>query len=407
MQEVLNQKNYEEYKAELDGAMHQAADAFVKIGYLLRIAKDTDILAESRYKNINEMAKEEYGLSPDQVSRYISINERFSENGYSERLKDGMKGYGIAKLQIMLTMSDEVVEVIPPETTKAELTEVQKEIKEELKKTDIEVILEDNKPPEEESILRKFLKAYFEDNTEKYKKLYESIRIKNGSETEKEKEDMFLDAVVPSGIGIMRARIPGTGMMMLTIRGEDNPAILLNVRTNEKTEYEISELTKEFAQIFVEYDFIAEYRYMEVYKKEWPKEEEEKEKIEPVQEKREEEKETYKEENTKVEVVEGVYAEIEDTEKAEETAKKEILKAEIIADGGQNCKEDDFEDEFENEKKKEDKRKNALKEMKHCVNNALANAEASIKAGAYKAALSDVEHLEHYIRKVIEMEVEE
>ena len=64
---------YSEFKQELDKAMHQAAEAFVKIGYLLRKAKETDVLSESGYENVNEFAKGEYGLSPDQVSRY-SLN---------------------------------------------------------------------------------------------------------------------------------------------------------------------------------------------------------------------------------------------------------------------------------------------------------------------------------------------
>lgn len=37
---------------------------------------------------IAEFAKAEYGLSKDIVSRYIAINDRYSEGGYSDRLQD-------------------------------------------------------------------------------------------------------------------------------------------------------------------------------------------------------------------------------------------------------------------------------------------------------------------------------
>ena len=44
MNELEELKNYSEYKAALDKQIKESAEGFVKIGYLLKLAKDTDIL---------------------------------------------------------------------------------------------------------------------------------------------------------------------------------------------------------------------------------------------------------------------------------------------------------------------------------------------------------------------------
>ena len=86
MDEITYQKTYKEYKADLDAELLRSAESFVRIGYLLKVARDTNILAESGYKTVAEFAEAEYSLNKTQVSRFISINDKFSENGYSERL---------------------------------------------------------------------------------------------------------------------------------------------------------------------------------------------------------------------------------------------------------------------------------------------------------------------------------
>ena len=245
---------YSEFKQELDKAMHQAAEAFVKIGYLLRKAKETDVLSESGYENVNEFAKGEYGLSPDQVSRYIKINERFSVGGYAPELREDMKGYGIGKLQIMLTLPDEVVEVIPQEVTKQEVTEIQKEVKQEQNITDIEVMLEEkqtqpaylDRPMEP---LEKFYVEYFYEQKQKWARLYDALDVALPDEYDRE----VANTLCPSGIGVIRARVPGEGMMMLTFRGKQNSITLLNVRSGQKTEYAWDELAHPFTEMYMKH----------------------------------------------------------------------------------------------------------------------------------------------------------
>lgn len=70
MNELEELKSYSEYKAALDKQMLESAEGFVRIGYLLKLAKDTDILRDSQYSNVLEFAKAEYGIDKTMVSRF-------------------------------------------------------------------------------------------------------------------------------------------------------------------------------------------------------------------------------------------------------------------------------------------------------------------------------------------------
>lgn len=279
--EQLNQiKQYDEFKQALDKEFSTAAESFVRIGYLLKVARDTDVLYNSGYKSVTEFAKAEYNITADMVSRYIKINDRFSVDGYGQQLREDMSGYGIAKLQIMLTLSDEVVEAIPKEITKSELQTIQREIKEEKERTDIEVMLEDGSS-QEGSPLAGFFKEYFREHPKEYEKAYEKIEkapILNS----------MLDAVAPSGIAVLMARVPQTGRMMLSIKGAERDMELVNVRNNEKRMYEPVCLVHAFMDCFhPRSDMSAKESWEEAFSEVWPLEE----KIAPVQPKKEKIKE--------------------------------------------------------------------------------------------------------------------
>ena len=137
------------------------------IGYLLKKGRDTDILKESGYANVNEFAEAEYHLDASQVSRFIRINDKFAVNGYSDRLKEEYRGYGYAKLAIMLTLPDELTEELSPALSKTEIQAVKAEVEEEGKTTDIEVFLEGTKKEQEElDDLGKGLNQLFKDEPE-------------------------------------------------------------------------------------------------------------------------------------------------------------------------------------------------------------------------------------------------
>ena len=128
MNEVLDNWKYQDFKVALDVEIKEAAAGFVRIGYLLKIARDTRVLEESGYATVADFAKAEYGLSKDVVSRYIAINDKYSENGYSDKLQERYQNFGVAKLAEMLTLPEAIAEELTPAITRNEIQEIKHEL---------------------------------------------------------------------------------------------------------------------------------------------------------------------------------------------------------------------------------------------------------------------------------------
>ena len=223
---------YTEFKSALDTELKNQAEGFVRTGYLLKKARDTEILRESGYTSVAEFAKAEYGLSKDIVSRYIAINDRYAVDGYSDQLQEKYQGYGIAKLQEMLTLSDDVVDLLSPEMSKREIQDVKREIAEEEKISDIEVLIEQQEADsQDKTILQRVMYQYFYDQREKFIELADVIEGKAEGDAAVNK---ILDAIIPSGIGPIFVRIKGVGKMMLSFHNADNDIEMLNVRSGEQ-----------------------------------------------------------------------------------------------------------------------------------------------------------------------------
>lgn len=237
MDEMTVYRTYGQFKQAFDQEIRRQADGFVRMGYLLKVARDTDILAESKYRTIAEFARGEYGLTDDTVSRMIKINDRYSENGYSDCLADRYRGFGQTLLAEMLVLSDVVVESIPPEITRAQLREVKEEIKEEAAITDLEVMMEDTDPQQEkiESSLVKALYQYYKENYKEYPELHKAV---TGAGVTPES---VMELLAPSGTGVKMVRIPGMGRYMITIRGKNQNIRVVNIRTNDLDEFTWSE----------------------------------------------------------------------------------------------------------------------------------------------------------------------
>ena len=237
MDEMTVYRTYGQFKQAFDQEIRRQADGFVRMGYLLKVARDTDILAESKYRTIAEFARGEYGLTDDTVSRMIKINDRYSEGGYSECLADRYRGFGQTLLAEMLVLSDVVVESIPPEITRAQLREVKEEIKEEAAITDLEVMMEDTDPQQEkiESSLVKALYQYYKENYKEYPELHKAV---TGAGVTPE---IVMELLAPSGTGVKMVRIPGMGRYMITIRGKNQNIRVVNIRTNDLEEFTWSE----------------------------------------------------------------------------------------------------------------------------------------------------------------------
>ena len=293
MTEIAVFKTYEEYKAELDRNLSETVEGFVRIGYLLKIARDSNILFDSGYKNIYDFAFNEYNLDKPQVSRFININDRFSEGGYSDTLQDKYKGFGYAKLSIMLTLPDSVNEVITPEYSKNDLRVIREEYVEEQKITDIEVMLEE-KSEETESLARDVLYHYYMDegNFDEFKALCEGIQ--SGQTI----ESVLQDELLSSGQITVIARIPGQGRWMMTVQALED-AVLTNMRSGEKKRESWQQLIDAYSSL-VKVEGTPEEIWESLYDKKLPKvEKKEIKKVAPVQPVKSEKKAPKKKEKVK------------------------------------------------------------------------------------------------------------
>lgn len=238
--EVLDIHNeygsYGEYKAALDGELQKSAESFVRIGYLLKVAVDTDILKESGYRSMYEFAKDEYNLDKSQVSRFIRINDEFSENGYSDRLQEKYRNFGYAKLALMLLLPAEIKEELSAGYSKSEIQTIKDEIDEERKISDLEVMIEEKDQRQQSfGIFGKVIYQIGRDNPEMYLKLHDAVCDTPYDGTIRLIVDKLVDALAPSGEAIITVRIAGEGRKMLSIKGVDVMPVIVDIRSSEKS----------------------------------------------------------------------------------------------------------------------------------------------------------------------------
>ena len=226
--------SYEDFKRRFDALMVRTADNFVQIGYMLIEARDTNILSGSGYSGMGEFAEKEYGLRPDQSSRFVSITERFGDgNGH---LAEQFRGHGYSKLSEMLSLPDAMAQEIPPEMTRTEIQSLKKEVQEEGKITDLEVLMEG---PQEDEPLTALLKAWLHEHTEAFTMLFHGW-----SDESMTSKKLILDAMCPSGIGDLTARPQGHGKLSLIFKGEDITPVLIRIRENSKQDIPWIDLAK-------------------------------------------------------------------------------------------------------------------------------------------------------------------
>lgn len=228
-------KSYQEYKAELDAELSKTAEGFVRIGYLLKVARDTDVLKESGYFSVTEFAAAEYDLDKTKVSRFIRINDKFSENGYSDRLQEHYEGFGYAKLALMLQLPDDINEELTPDYSKADIQAIKEEVDAEGKISAIEVVLEGESETTAvmEDDLSKTIKQLGEDEPQLYADVWTGIRQQDWS------IDQLQALLAPAGQKVYSVRIRGVGRKEMILKDKDNgnEIVLIDLRGAEKKRY--------------------------------------------------------------------------------------------------------------------------------------------------------------------------
>ncbi len=248
MYEITEQpfESYQQYKSTMDQAVGATVQNIVKIGYLLKVARDTGILQESGYTTMKDFAQAEYNIDASMASRFMGINDRYSLGGNSMQLDERYTGYEASKLAEMLTLPDEIIEEIPPEMKRDEIRVIKSQLKEEEKTSDMEVLIEKcETEPSDDSDLAAVLKQTLEENFEMFKEVDKLIY-------DECKHEELYEALAPAGYAALIGRIPGKGRMMLSIKSQSEAPVLINTRTNEKEECS-------WEQIFDELDYMIKY----------------------------------------------------------------------------------------------------------------------------------------------------
>lgn len=110
------------WKEDIRQKLAETAGNFVYIGYRLKQIRDSGMYDGAA--NVFEFAQREYGLGKSTVSRFIAINEKYSEGGNSLELKAEFRGFSSSKLAEMLTLPDSELELITERTTIKEIREL-------------------------------------------------------------------------------------------------------------------------------------------------------------------------------------------------------------------------------------------------------------------------------------------
>lgn len=242
MDQIQYTKTYQEYKTELDTELSKTAEGFVRIGYLLKVARDTDVLAQSPYQTVTEFARAEYGIDKTMVSRFISINDRFSEGGYSDQLLEQYKGYGYAKLTLMLSLPDEINQELSPAYSKADIQAIKDEVAAESAITDLEVMMEAGQDQAggrasgqaaDENLLEALVRQLGEDSPELYIQMADIVDLENPEEWPARAKEIL----APDGEKQYSIRISGTGRFLVSIRETEDTITVTAIRTLVKTCY--------------------------------------------------------------------------------------------------------------------------------------------------------------------------
>lgn len=257
-------KTLDELTGALNSELNRAAISFVRIGFLLKTARDTDILKDSQYANMNEYAQDRFGLDKSQVSRFININDRFSIGGYSEHLKVEYEGYGQAKLALMLTLPDEINAELSPEYSKADIQAIKDEYDAEKEITPLEVMAEpkaDQPETEGDEFVALVVKQINDEHPDPIyefhfnsRALAENLGIPDALDKVETATADIKECYMPDEECAYNIRINGQGRFLITMR--DKEITVTNMRSLEKS----SLSWEEFAKAVLEDEAVREFK---------------------------------------------------------------------------------------------------------------------------------------------------
>ena len=130
--------SYDSAKSIIRRDLESMSRKFITIGYYLKLIRDNEMYRQDGFRDIWEFAQDTYGISKSTCSRWMAMNDKFSQDGNSPYLKEEYRDFGKSQLQEMLYLTNEQMEQARPDMTAKEIREIRKPEtpKMELKKPD-------------------------------------------------------------------------------------------------------------------------------------------------------------------------------------------------------------------------------------------------------------------------------
>lgn len=117
---------YEEAKNILREKLDNMKKSFIAAGYYMKYIRDHELFQKDGYESIWEFAEDNYGIKKSTASRWMSMNDKFSQGGNSPILAEEYRGFEKSQLQEMLYLDDKQIETVTPDMTVKEIREVRK-----------------------------------------------------------------------------------------------------------------------------------------------------------------------------------------------------------------------------------------------------------------------------------------
>lgn len=152
---------YGEAKDIIRKDLESMSKKFITIGYYLKYIRDKKLYIQDGFESIWDFAQDTYGISKSTCSRWMHMNDKFSEGGNSPELRQEFASFGKSQLQEMLYLDDKQIEQAKPEMTAKEIREIRKpqnqeeNLKGQMRIEDYPEILPEEVQEKKETILKK------------------------------------------------------------------------------------------------------------------------------------------------------------------------------------------------------------------------------------------------------------
>lgn len=157
------------WKEDIRQKLAETAGNFVHIGYRLKQIRDSGMYDGAA--DIFEFAQKEYSLGKSTVSRFIAINEKYSDGGNSLELRAEFRGFSSSKLAEMLTLPDEEISLITEKTTIKEIRDLKNFEKQEIR----DDVQETAGQEHQLTALQKCIIEYFRDKKELLNRVLDAV----------------------------------------------------------------------------------------------------------------------------------------------------------------------------------------------------------------------------------------